>query len=170
MDERQQPRRTTPAIKRFNVWFGAIFLSIGVVALVVSTLLYLLLPPDPRTPILAILAAPMAVGLAFSILGGTFMSVGLRRARMEERLLQVGTIAEATIVAIERTGTRVNRRHLWRIRYVYDDQLGGAREGESGYLSAEDAQSYQIGEQAFIRYDPEQPASSMWLGREAYPS
>ena len=142
------------------------------VALAIAAVLWVIFANDPlsRMVTLTVIAAPVGVGVSFSALGGTFMYFGLRRARLEERLLQVGTTAEATIVAIERTGTRVNRRHLWRGRYVYDDMLGAVYQGESGYLSAEDAQSYLIGEKAFIRYDPERPASSIWLGREEYPS
>jgi hypothetical protein len=51
---------------------------------------------------------------------------GLRLARREGHLLRVGIAAEATVVAIEATNTRVNRRTLWRVRYVYDDPIGVA--------------------------------------------
>ena len=36
----------------------------------------------------------------------------------------------------------------------------------SGYLERVDAQSFQVGDQAFIRYDPQDPSASIWMGRE----
>jgi hypothetical protein len=94
----------------------------------------------------------------------------LREVHKEERLLDFGTTTEATVVAVERTRTRVNGRFLWHVRYVFDDLIGVAHEGTSSYLSEDDAQSYRLGEKAFVRYDPQRPSSSMWLGREELPS
>jgi hypothetical protein len=166
-----QPRRTTPAIRRFQVWFGAIFLTIGIVALVAAAIVSLALGGQPgmRDVIWAFLGAPLAVGVLFSLVGGTFVLRGLTQVRKEQRLLQVGTVAEATVVAIEPTATRVNRRLLWHVRYSYEDLVGAIHTGTSGYLEPEDAQSYKVGDRAFVRYDPASPATSAWLGREELP-
>ena len=171
MSGRPPPGSSASRYKRFDLIFGGVFLGIGIVALLVGSLLYLFLHDDPsiKAPILAIVAAPLGVGTVFSILGGTFVSLGLRQLRKETHLLQAGTTTEATIVAIERTGTRVNNQRLWHIRYVYDDMIGGTYEGVSGHLAPDDAQSFRLGEKAFIRYDPQRPSSSMWLGREELP-
>lgn len=160
--------RTSRFVKRFEVWFGGIFLAIGVGALLMAAILFLVLGSDPGmgSRIWAFLLSPLTIGTIFSALGGVYLARGLRKVRREERLLQHGTTTEATVTAIEETNTRVNRRYLWRIRFAFDDLHGMPRGGESGYLSGEEAQSYHVGEHAFIRYDPARPAECIWLGRE----
>jgi hypothetical protein len=163
-----QPRRTTPAIRRFEVWFGGIFLSIGLVALLVAAILFAVLSTRPAYGAMmwAFLGAPLGLGVVFSLLGGTFVLRGLAKVRTAERLLQSGTTTEATVVAVEPTNTRVNRRILWHVRYTYEDMYGTMHPGESGYLAPEDAQTFHVGDRAFVRYDPASPATSAWLGRE----
>jgi hypothetical protein len=162
------PRRTSKFVKRFEVWFGGIFLTIGIGALLMGTVLFLVLGDDPEmgSRIWAFLLSPLTIGIIFTALGAVYLRRGLRHARKEERLLQVGATTEATVTAIEETNTRVKRRPLWRVHYVYNDLYGSAQKGQSGYLSGEEAQSYHIDEQVFVRYDPEQPAESIWLGHE----
>jgi hypothetical protein len=166
-----QPPRTPGAMRRFKIWFGAIFLTLGIVALLIGSVGFVTLRPllGIGEQIWAYVGAPFALGIAFSILGGTFVWLGVQQLRKEQRLLRFGTTTEATIVEIEMTGTRVNRRRLWHIRYTYDDMYGVAHAGESGYLTAEDAQSYRVGGTAFVRYDPSSPSTSIWLGREELP-
>lgn len=154
--------------RRFWIWFGGIFLAVGVACLVAGLMLALVLyfvvgTGEAAGPVFVV---PFILGMVFSAVGGSFMLVGLRRLRTDRRLREFGTTTEATIVAIERTGVRVNQRYLWRARYTYDDLNGVARYGDSGYLSADDAHRYTIGEQVFVRYDPADPATSSWLGRE----
>jgi hypothetical protein len=165
--DREYPR-TSKFVKRFEVWFGGIFLAIGLGAPLVATVLFLVLGDDPGmgSRIWAFLLSPLTIGTIFTALGATYLRRGLRQARKEERLLLHGTTTEATVTSIEETNTRVNRRPLWRVSYVYDDLHGTPQEGQSGYLSGEDAQSYRIGEQVFVRYDPAEPSASIWLGRE----
>ena len=167
--ERGQPR-TPPFVKRFEVWFGGIFLAIGTAALALAAILFVILSADPEmgNQVWAFLLSPLTVGTIFVALGGFSLVRGLRQVRKEERLLRHGTTAEATITAIEQTSTRVNRRRLWRIRFVFDDLHGAPQAGESGYLAVDEAQSYRVGEHAFVRYDPERPADSIWLGREEH--
>jgi hypothetical protein len=168
MSADQGPRRTSTAVRQFNVWFGAIFLIIGLVALLIGASVFLSLRgvPGMGNEIGAFLGAPLGVGTVFSLLGGTFMAIGLRRASQERRLLLSGTTGEATVTSVESTNTRINRRRLWHVRYTYTDMIGGVYEGDSGYLSAEEAQSYHVGERTFIRYDPNQASASVWLGRD----
>ena len=54
-------RRTSPAIRRFEVWFGGIFLTIGVIALLIGSAVFLALHEDPRLgrQIWAFIAAPL---------------------------------------------------------------------------------------------------------------
>ena len=163
--------RTTRFVKRFEIWFGGIFLAIGLGALLMATVLVLVLGGEPAmgNRIWAFLLSPLTIGIIFSALGAVYLRRGLRRLRMEERLRQRGTTTEATVTAIEQTNTRVNRRPLWRVRYAYDDLYGTPRSGDSGYLSGEEARSYHTGDHVFVRYDPEQPAENIWLGREQLP-
>src|SRR5882672_10798053 len=141
---RLPPASSASRFKRFDLIFGGVFLGLGVAALIAASLLYIFLHDSPKlnAPIWAVLAAPLAVGTVFTCLGGTFVMLGLRQLSKESHLLQVGTTTEATVVAIETTGTRVNGRTLWHVRYVYDDMMGGTYEGVSSHLAAEDAQSF----------------------------
>jgi hypothetical protein len=155
-------------VKHFDIWFGAIFATIGVVALVVGAALgfyFLRRPPRQRTT-LVFLILPFGLGLAFATVGGIFAGKGLAAQQLEERLQRNGVTAQARIVEVERTFTRLNGRYLWQIRYEYRDSSGRVHAGVSGYLERADAESYRVGEQAFVRYDPQQPSASIWLGRE----
>ena len=160
--------RTPTFVKRFDVWFGGIFLAIGVGALVMAQILFLALGDEPAmgNRIWAFLLSPLTIGTIFSAFGAVYLRRGLRQVRKEERLVRHGTTAEATVTAVEQTRTRVNRRRLWRVRFVFDDLYGTTHQGKSGYLSIEEAQSFRVGERAFVRYDPERPAESVWIGRE----
>ena len=164
----QDHPRTPRHVRRFEIFFGRLFLAIGIGALLMAAALYLLLRTDQTigNQIWAFLLSPLTIGVIFVTIGLVYLRRGLRQARREERLLQHGTTTEATVTRIEETATRRNRRYLWRIGYAFEDLHGTPREGESGYLSAEEAQSYRVGERAFIRYDPEQPAESIWLGQD----
>jgi hypothetical protein len=153
---------------RFEVWFGAIFLGIGLLALFVSGTLSLALVRTPRARPnrWAILAAPLAIGIIFSAVGAGFAGYGLWQEQLEQRLLATGTPARATVVAVEQSYTRINGRYQWRVRYQYQDQAGGTHQGTSGLMDPALAQTWRPGEQAFVRYDPADPATSIWLGRE----
>jgi hypothetical protein len=156
------------AVKHFDIWFGAIFATIGVVALIAGVVLGLVFrsrPPRQRTT-LVFLIVPFGLGLAFTTVGGIYASQGLAAQQLEERLQASGVTTQARVVAVERTFTRLNGRYLWKIRYEYRDPTGRVHEGESGYLERVDAESYRVGEQAFVRYDPQQPSASIWMGRE----
>lgn len=171
MARRQTSSQASAAMKRFDIWFGAIFLGVGLAALAFGLLLFRLLDGDPDIGAGAWLALiiPSAVGTIFLVVGGFFFRHGLEKSQREQRLRASGTTTEATVLAVEPTGTKVNNRRLWHVRYTYDAFTGVVQEGESGYLSAEDAQSYRVGQQVFVRYDPERPSESVWLGRDQLP-
>jgi len=155
-------------VKDFDVLFGGIFVAVGVIAMLVGGGLgvYFIRRPPRRRSALLFLLLPLVLGLSFTTIGGVFASNGLARQELEQRLLTSGVSARARVVEIERTGTRLNGRYLWHVRYEYHDASGRAYEGFSGYLERIDAQSYQIGDQAFIRYNPAQPSASIWVGRD----
>jgi hypothetical protein len=153
--------------ERFEVWFGAIFGVIGAIALVVSAVLYVTLRRSERFwPFrCAVLAAPLIIGIVFTSIGVGFSGYGIMQYRTEQRILETGTLVRATVVNVEETFTRVNGRYLWRVHYQYQTASGATHSGASRLISREDALSWRAGEQAFIRYDPQQPAASVWLGR-----
>jgi hypothetical protein len=156
------------AVKDFNIWFGAIFATLGGVALIVGVFLglyFLRRPPRQRSTLLFLLL-PFTLGLAFTTVGGYFAWTGLAAKQLEERLQQVGVPTRARVVQAERTSTRLNGRYLWQVRYEYRDATGRVYEGVSGYLERVDAESYRAGEEAVVRYDPDQPSASVWVGRD----
>jgi len=157
--------------RHFDIWFGGIFFLIGTAALGVAVALFVFWPriradrPGRRNR-WTVMAAPLICGLVFTLVGGGFMGYGIQQYQVEQRLLASGVTEWATVVDIERTGTRVNGQYLWQIRYEYRDPFGRIHEGSSGYLDRREAQSYRIGETVYVRYDPAAPATSIWLGRQ----
>jgi hypothetical protein len=159
---------TVDPVKDFDVWFGALFVVIGVIAILVGGALgvYFIRHPPRRQSTLLFLLLPLGLGLSFSTVGGIFANSGLAAQQMEQRLREVGVTAQARVMYVERTGTRLNGRYLYHIRYEYRDSTGRSYEGSSGYLERIDAEKYRDGDLGFIRYDPAAPSSSIWLGRD----
>jgi uncharacterized protein YneF (UPF0154 family) len=156
------------AVKDFDIWFGALFATLGGVALIVGVVLglyFLRRPPRQRRTLLFLLL-PFTLGLAFGTVGGYFSWTGLAAKQLEARLQEVGVSTRARVVRAERTNTRLNGRYLWQVRYEYRDATGRIYEGVSGYLERVDAESYRVGEEALVRYDPDRPSASVWVGRQ----
>ena len=153
---------------RFEVWFGGLFLGLGLLALLVAGLLYVALAPNVRTrsKLWAVLGAPIGIGIVFSLVGAGIAGYGLTELQKEERLRATGTLTHATVTELERTSTRVNGRSQWRAHYEYRDQAGRTHQGASSLLSPGQVQMWSPGDQALIRYDPADPTTSIWLGRE----
>jgi hypothetical protein len=156
------------SMDRFEVWFGALFLALGLIALGIALLLYVVVGRKPQMRIMrwAFLAAPLIIGVVFSLIGGGFLGYGLWELQTEQHVLTNGTSTRATVLQPEQTFTRLNGRYLWRVRYRYVDQAGRTHEGTSNLMSIAEATAWRPGDQAFIRYDPARPSSSIWLGRE----
>ena len=159
--------------KHFDIWFGGIFFLLGTASL--GTALVLLAfwrrggsvrqPASAGRPPAWALAAPLIVGVVFSLVGGGFLGYGIQQYRTEQRLLTEGVVMRATVVTVEPTSTRVNGEYLWRVRYEYRDWSGQPHEGVSGYLDRREAHTYLVGDPALVRYDPQAPDTSIWLGR-----
>src|SRR5687767_11107370 len=126
MSTGQGQPRTPKHVRRFEVWFGRLFLAIGLGALLLAAVLFLVLRGDPGmgSRIWAFLVSPLTIGVIFLAVGASYLRRGLRQARKEEQLLQHGTTTEATVTSIEETGTRLNRHPLWRVRFTFDDLHG----------------------------------------------
>ena len=155
-------------MERFEIWFGGLFLGMGLLALLIFAALYVALGRSARARPLrwAFLGAPLGIGVIFSVVGAGIAGYGVWEYRTEQRLRAEGTVARATVTEVERTSTRINGRYQWRARYEYRDHEGRTHRGTSTLLSPGQAQTWKPGDQAVIRYDPAAPAKSIWLGRE----
>lgn len=154
-------------LNRFEVWFGLLFLGLGMTALLIAGVLFAALK---RTPHLwakrwAFLSAPFVIGLIFSTVGLSYAGYGLWQHGIEQGILASGKTVHATVTIVEQTYTRVNGRYLWRVRYQYADGAGGLHTGASGLLDAREARTWRPGDQGFVRYDVARPGLSVWLGR-----
>lgn len=153
---------------RFEIWFGGLFLAMGLFALLIAGILYVALARQARIRPYrwAFLGAPLGIGISFMLIGAGIAGYGIVELQTEERLRSTGTVAQATIREVERTSTRVNGRFQYRARYEYQDSAGRTHQGSSTLLTPGQAQTWRPGDQAIIRYDPQQPATSIWLGRD----
>jgi hypothetical protein len=75
--------------------------------------------------------------------------------------------AHATVTAVGPGNVRINRVTQWRVRYRYQDQLGREHEGRSPHLAPEEGEIWTQGDTANIKFDPQRPGKSVWLGKEA---
>lgn len=160
-----RPGGTVDLTRHFDIWFGGIFFMIGTAALGGALGVWVLWLRRQRSgPPLWLAGVPLLVGLIFTGVGVGFGAHGIQQQQLETRLLASGVATSASVVALEQTGTRVNGRYLWRVRYEYAVPSGGRHQGVSGYLYRDDAQRYRPGDRVAIRYDPSDPATSIWVG------
>ena len=155
-------------MEHFEIWFGGLFLGLGLMALLIFAALYVGLARIARIRPYrwAFLGAPLGIGVIFSVMGGGIAGYGVWEYQTEQRLRAEGTVARATVTEVERTWTRINGRYQWRARYEYQDHEGRTHQGSSTLLSPGQAQTWKAGDEAFIRYDPASPSTSIWLGHE----
>ena len=153
-------------MERFEIWFGSIFVVMGLIGLSIAGLLYVAYGRGPRRrpDHWTLLAAPLVMGAIFTVLGGAYAGYGLWHARMEQHVLANGTTVRAYVRGPESTLVRVNGSYLWRIRYQYQDHAGRVQEGSTGLMAPDEAQLWETADVAFIRYDPDRPSNSAWLG------
>lgn len=106
------------------------------------------------------------VGGAVAGLGGALAGWGVTRYRRHRQLSREGVRARATVTAVKETSYRHNRRRLWQVAYRYKDRHGQPHQGCSGYLLPEDVEGLRVGDIRAMRYDPDNPADSIWVGDE----
>ena len=112
------------------------------------------------------LVVEVLFGSLFGAIGGLMFRKGYRRLRVERRLLQVGVMTEATVASVTTGDLTINRQPLWVVHYRYPDPAGRTHEGRSGYMSLDEAQAWKPGDTGRVRFDPQNPADSIWIGRD----
>jgi Protein of unknown function (DUF3592) len=114
----------------------------------------------------------IVIGLVALVVGGYLVVSSSRILREDWRLLQVGIEAQATVAAVEPTNLRINRRVQWEISYAYRDKSGKEYQGRSWTMPEVEARKVKPGDHGGIRYDPKQPALSLWIhqGRPEQPA
>jgi hypothetical protein len=116
------------------------------------------------------------IGLFLLLLGGLLARAGWRRAG-QWRIVREGIETEATVTKVARarlqpTGSRYDfstRAGTQIIRYAYVDRSGTAHQGKSGYLRFEKATGWKPGDRGAVRFDADNPAASVWMGRPRRP-
>jgi hypothetical protein len=122
-----------------------------------------LLPSDDRIWTWTGIAGLVFLGVALGSLAGFLIQRGVRTVRLEQRLRREGALSTARVIAVVQSGWK-NREPLWVIRYRYQDAAGTAHEGRCVNLSHEEAARWKVGDTSAVRYDPQRPAASVWLG------
>ncbi len=92
--------------------------------------------------------------IVFSLIGGS------RR----RRLRRTGTPVEGVVVSSQPTNFSINRVPQWRIRYRYRDLYGVEHEGRSGFLPPSVGSGWREGDTGQVKFDPQKPEKSIWLG------
>lgn len=119
------------------------------------------------------LAAPLIfllVGLTITGAGGVLVVRALRHILEARRLLRLGRATAASVIGVDATNITVNGRQQFKVRYSYRDRQDRTHEGDSGYLGRQEAARWNPGDRVSIRYDPNRPDESVWIGEpEAAP-
>lgn len=149
-------------MERFEIWFGGMFVAMGLIGFAIGGGLYAAY--GRASHLRAVLGAPLIIGAIFATVGSGFVGYGLWQWRVERHALEHGTTVVAFVRGPEQTQVRVNGRNLWRVRYQYPDQTGRPHEGSSGLMDADEAQLWHEAGLALVRYDPDHPSDSVWLG------
>jgi hypothetical protein len=127
------------------------------------------LPGDPdslrlaRAPALAGHIVPVAIGGVLAPIGLILLALGVRDVRRKLRLYRHGLPAHATVLAIEPTNMRVNKKTQWRIRFRYRDRVGQEREGVSDYMAPARAHEWSAGDTGLVHVDPGQGEGVLWM-------
>lgn len=105
------------------------------------------------------------LGGLFTAIGGFVFLRGLRIHRVTEHVRREGTTVEATVTGVHPAQVRINGTAQWVIQYEFTDQQGRKRAGKSLPLPPEEAETWESGDHALIRYDPRAPRQSLWIGK-----
>lgn len=103
------------------------------------------------------------IGLFILLLGALFARASWRRGKRQLRIAREGIETEARVTAVGRARLMRSSTKVI-IGYSYADQFGGTHQGESGYLPDDEANwAWKPGDKCAVRFDPEDPAESVWM-------
>jgi hypothetical protein len=105
-----------------------------------------------------------AAGAVASTVGVVAVSIGLRARRTATRLFREGITARATVTGVGPSSIRINGVKQWEVRYTFPDSHGRTYRGVSRPMPPEEAEAWDAGQQALVRYDPHAPKQNLWLG------
>lgn len=115
-------------------------------------------------------AVNLGGGAALILMEGGVFAFGVitvlrsrRMARLARELPARGTLARATVTKVSRPRRGRGVGMFAVLRYRYDDGGGTSRTG-SRSLFLSDAADWPVGSTPWIRYDPEHPKDSIWIG------
>lgn len=113
---------------------------------------------------------PVAAELALA--GGVLVAIGALGERDRRRVIEEGLSSEATVTAVKQRrffGTvRIHEPSWMIIRYRYQDAGGRMFEGRD-LIPEEEAQKWDIGDKAMIRFAGRRPSTSAWIGKPSGP-
>jgi hypothetical protein len=109
-------------------------------------------------------ALVLGVTLAVAAAGVYVLVRGLRQVGVARRLMRDGVRVEGRVLAVRASNMTVNHRTQVIVRFRYRDRDGQAREGDS--WPVEPGEGWSPGDTGVVCYDPADPASALWIGRE----
>lgn len=151
---REGPSLFVLAKRDFWALFGAIWLLAGVLFLIIGTV----------HAIRDGMYVFPAIGLVLAAAGGAISRSAFQRVHFEQYLRREGLTAEGEVTALEETSIRYNKRVQWQIHYRYTDRMGAEHRGRSRYLEPWEAAEWKVGATGVVRFDPRDPARSIWVG------
>jgi hypothetical protein len=110
--------------------------------------------PRPVRISAALLGLPIVVGFPV-LMVLTIMNPSLKVERQQEKLVETGTPATATITNISETGTVINKRPQVRARLTVQPKDGPAFDSQWTWVfSVNDVQTYRVGTKVKVFFDP----------------
>jgi hypothetical protein len=115
--------------------------------------------------------APVNPTLRAVVLGGIVLAIGvvagpgLLAERRHDAIVESGKPATARIVAVEETGNLYNRRPEVEVRMMVQPGGGEPFESQETWVfSVMDVQTYAVGAEIDVFYDPQDPSSVAVVG------
>jgi hypothetical protein len=93
--------------------------------------------------------------LAFAVVGLTVAGEGLRQALRVRSIYVHGDAARAEVIAVRRTGMRVNQRRVMRVDYAFDTITGRVTGRGSSF------EPPPVGGRVWVLYDPSAPGRNV---------
>jgi hypothetical protein len=80
------------------------------------------------------------------------------------RVQRGGVAATAAVLEVAPTAVMINRVQQWQVSYEFQDRQGRVHTGASDLLTPHEAAEWRPADRAEIRFDPQRPQDSVWLG------